>query len=78
MRTTLQPGLVGGIVSDPFAGTSDPLPFRAYEVLSVGFVVSEEEGVKTGANFFLERFYRSTPVSSRQCRAGDGLRGLVD
>jgi hypothetical protein len=61
--TAVQPGLVDIIFSDPFAGTSDPVPFRAYEAFSIDGGIGEEESIPTGADFLIKGFCRSVVVS---------------
>jgi hypothetical protein len=63
LRTAVQPGLVDAIFSDPFASTSDPLPFRAYEVLSINVGIGKEDSIPTRADFLIIGFYRSAVVS---------------
>lgn len=59
----MQPGLVDIIFSDPFAGTSDPLPFRAYEALSINVGIGKKESIPTRADFLVKGLYRSAVVS---------------
>ena len=59
----MQPRLVNVIFSDPFAGTSDPLPFRAYEALSINVGIGKKESIQTRADFLVKGFFRSAIVS---------------
>lgn len=59
----MQLGLVHVVASDLFTSTSDPPSFYAYKILSVGFVVGEEESVSNGADFLVKGFYRYAGVS---------------
>ena len=59
----MQPGLVDAIFSNPFAGTSDPLPFRAYEALSINVGIGKKESIPTRVDFLVKGFYGSEVVS---------------
>jgi hypothetical protein len=60
---------------DPIAGASDPFSLRADEALSVDVGIGEEEGASTGADGFLEGFYRMSPLAPVN---RNGERGSID
>lgn len=63
LRTAVQPGLVDAIFSDPFACTSDPLPFCAYKVLSINMGIGKKDSIPTRDDILIKGFYRSAEVS---------------
>jgi hypothetical protein len=74
----VQPGLVDVIFSDPFAGTRDPLPFRAYKVLSINVGIGKEEGIPARAGFLVKGFYRGAVVSEPTRQTISRLRRIQE